>query len=74
MRLQVERQNEDARVYLDADGVTVVAVKPGLLSHRAEVVIARALALIPEHRYKTAERTPQHRLRKVVDNGVQLGP
>lgn len=74
MRLQVERQKEDARVYLDADGVTVVAVKAGLLSHRAEIVIARALALIPEHRHKAAERVPERRLRKVIDNSVQLGP
>lgn len=46
MRLQVEDQDEDARIVLADDGATVVVVKAGLLPARAEAVMARVLDLL----------------------------
>lgn len=49
MRLQVEEQEEDARIVLD-EGAVVVIVQERLLSDRAEIVFARVLALLHERR------------------------
>lgn len=49
VRVQVEEQAEDARLYLDDDGQVVVAVQPGLLSEKAERVIGKVLALLGEY-------------------------
>ena len=72
LRFEVEGQREDARLYLDVDGVMVLAVKPGLVSARAAVVLSRALALIPEHRYQNPERITKPLLRQVVNDEMDL--
>lgn len=52
MRLQVEDQDEDARIILGDDGVVAVVVRDHLLSDRAEIVFARVLSLLHERREK----------------------
>lgn len=52
MRLQVEDQDEDARIVLGDDGVVAVIVRDHLLSDRAEIVFARVLSLLHERREK----------------------
>lgn len=47
MRLQVEEQDQDARI-VSRDGETVVIMKAGLLSPRAERVIAQVLLLLDD--------------------------
>lgn len=49
LRLQVHDQDEDAVIYTDDDGVTVLAVRRGLLPDRAELVLRRAIVLLGEH-------------------------
>lgn len=46
MRLHVEEQEQDARIVLADDGATVVIVKRGLLSGRAEAVVRRVLHVL----------------------------
>lgn len=45
LRLQVEDQEQDARL-IDNDGETVVILRAGLLSPRAEAVVGRVLHLL----------------------------
>lgn len=55
MRLRiVEGLQDDARLYTDPDGITVVAVPPDLLSPHAERVVRHVLGLLGEKPEKVA--------------------
>lgn len=67
MRLHVEEQTEDARLYRDPDGVRVLALPPGLLSEHAERVLREALLVADREPIEVAPYPREKLDRQLVD-------